>query len=176
MSRAAPLALLLALALPAAADVFIVRHAEKKNPKDEQSTLSAAGFKRADDLRRFLSSVMLKAVYHTEFKRTLQTAAPTAAAHKLPPIEVKSDDVKGLAKRLRALPPEEDVLVVGHSDTVPDLLQELGVSTRVAIGSGDYDNLFIVAPREKGEPGFHWLHYGDAPAGSAAAAAMKRKR
>ena len=173
MSRA--VLLLLALAAPAAADVFIVRHAERISSKDEQSLLSAAGLKRAADLRRALASVDLKAVYRTEFERTRQTAAPTAAAHKLTPIELKSDDVQGLAKALRARSPREDVLVVGHSDTVPDLLLALGVSTRVAIGSADYDNLFIVAPRAGGEPGFHWLHYGDAPAAAAAPAAMKRK-
>jgi broad specificity phosphatase PhoE len=173
--RRAAAALILSLSIPAAADVFIVRHAEKRNPKDEQSTLSAAGFKRADDLRRALSSVDLKAVYRTEYERTRQTAAPTAAAHKLTPIEVKSDDVKGLAKLLRARPPLEDVLVVGHSDTIPDLLQELGVSARAVIAPGDYDNLFIVAPRANGAPGFHWLHYGDAPVAAAASGAMKRK-
>jgi broad specificity phosphatase PhoE len=175
MRLAASLALALALSVPAAADIFIVRHADKKS-SDEQSLLSPAGLKRADDLRRVLSSVKLKAIFHTEFKRTLQTAEPTAAEHKLAAIEVKSEDVQGLSKTLRALPPQDDVLVVGHSDTVPDLLNELGVSTRVAIGSGDYDNLFIVSPRGSGEPSFHWLHYGDGPAPSAAApAAMKRK-
>jgi broad specificity phosphatase PhoE len=174
MTRAAALALVLALSAPAGADIFIVRHAEKKNPKDDQSTLSAAGFKRAEDLKRVFSSTDLKAVYRTEYERTLQTAAPTAAAHKLAPILLNSDDVKGLAKALRARPPLEDVLVVGHSDTIPDLLHELGVSTRAAIGSGDFDNLFIVSLHENGAPGFHWLHYGDAPAVSAPAA-MKRK-
>ena len=175
MSRRLLAALILAVCVPASADIFLVRHADKKT-QDEQSLLSAAGLKRADDLRRVLSSTNLKAVYHTEFKRTLQTAAPTAAEHKLAPIEVKSDDVQGLVKMLRALPPQEDVLVVGHSDTVPDLLHELGVSTRVAIGSFDYDNLFIVAPSATGEPGFQWLHYGDAtPRPPAAPAAMRRK-
>jgi broad specificity phosphatase PhoE len=167
-------ALVLLLSVPAAADIFIVRHAERKDLKDDKSTLSPAGFKRADDLRRVLSSVDLKAIYRTEYERTLQTAAPTGAAHRLTPIELKSDDVQGLAKALRARPPLEDVLVVGHTDTIPDLLHELGVSTRAAIGSGDYDNLFIVAPRASGEPSFHWLHYGDGPAAAAAPAAMKR--
>lgn len=166
--------LLVALALPAAADVFLVRHAEKKDPKDDKSTLSAAGLKRARDLSRTLSSVDLKAVYRTEYERTRQTAAPTAAAHKLIPIEMKSDDVKGLAAALRAVKPSDDVLVVGHSDTIPDVLHELGVSTNVVIGPNDYDNLFIVSPRESAEPGFHVLHYGDAPA-PAVPAAMKRK-
>ena len=175
MSRAVLAGLVLALSVPAAADIFIVRHAERKDLKDDKSTLSAAGFKRAEDLRRVLSSVDLKAVYRTEYERTLQTAAPTAAAHRLTPIELKSDDVQGLAKALRALPPLQDALVVGHTDTIPDLLHELGVSTRAVIASGDYDNLFIVAPRANGEPDFHWLHYGDASAPAAAPAAMKRK-
>jgi broad specificity phosphatase PhoE len=174
MSRAPALALVLALALPAAADVFIVRHAEKKS-SDDNATLSDAGLKRAGDLRRALSSVDLKAVYRTEYERTRQTAAPAAAARHLTPIELKAGDVKGLAKQLLARSPLEDVLVVGHSDTIPNLLHELGVSTRAAIASGDYDNLFIVAPRASGEPGFHWLHYGDAPAAVAAPAVMKKK-
>jgi broad specificity phosphatase PhoE len=172
MSRAV-LALVLAACVPASADIFLVRHADKKTP-DEQSLLSPAGHKRADDLRRVLSSANLKAVYRTEFERTLQTAAPTAAEHKLVPIKTKSDDVKGLAAILRTFGPQDDVLVVGHSDTVPDLLHELGVSTNVVIGSSDYDNLFIVSPRGEGEPGFHWLHYGDASP-AAPAGAMKRK-
>jgi broad specificity phosphatase PhoE len=172
---AALAALALALALPASADIFLVRHADKTTP-DEQSLLSPKGLKRADDLRRTLSSVNLKAVYHTEFKRTLQTAAPTASEHKLVPIETKSDDVQGLAKTLRARPAQEDVLVVGHSDTVPELLNELGVSTKVALGNFDYDNLFIVSPRAAGEPGFIRLHYGEpSPTAPAAPAAMKRK-
>jgi broad specificity phosphatase PhoE len=175
MNRAARAALVLALCVPASADIFLVRHADKKTP-DEQSLLSPKGLKRADDLRRALSSVDLKAVYHTEFERTKQTAAPTAAEHKLVPIETNSDDVQGLAKVLRALPPQEDVLVVGHSDTVPELLNELGVSTKVALGNYDYDNLFIVSPRAAGGPGFIRLHYGDpSPVAPAAPAAMKRK-
>jgi broad specificity phosphatase PhoE len=169
MRRAAVLAFALALALPAAADIFLVRHAEKKNPRDDKSTLSGTGLKRAQDLKRALSSVDLKAVYHTEYERTRQTAAPTAAAHKLTPIELKSDDVKGLGAALRARKPADDILVVGHSDTVPDILRELGVSTTVVIGPNDYDSLFLVSPRAQGEPEFHVLHYGDAPA------AMKRK-
>ena len=173
MRRALAATLALGLSLPASADIFLVRHAEKKGSEDK-ATLSAAGLKRAQDLSRALSSVNLKAIYHTEYERTRQTAAPTAAAHKLIPVELKADDVKGLAKLLRATRPQDDVLVVGHSDTIPDVLGELGVSTRAVIGSNDYDNLFVVAPRANGEPDFHVLHYGDAPA-PAAPAAMKRK-
>jgi phosphohistidine phosphatase SixA len=174
MRRSLAAALLLGLVLPASADVFLVRHADKKTP-DEQSLLSTKGLRRAEDLRRVLSSVTLKAVYRTEYERTRQTAAPTAAEHHLTPIMTQSDDVKGLAKLLRALPPGENALVVGHSDTVPELLNELGVSTKVALGNYDYDNLFIVSPRASGEPEFLRLHYGEpSPKAPAAPPAMKR--
>jgi phosphohistidine phosphatase SixA len=94
----------------------------------------------------------------TEYERTRQTAAPAAAAHKLIPVETKSEDVKGLAAALKARSEADDVLVVGHTDTIPDLLIELGVSTRTVIASGDYDNLFVVS-RGPGGTVLHRLHY-----------------
>lgn len=151
-------ALALAAALPASADLFIVRHAEKESPKMDKSLLSAAGKRRARSLARVLKDVDLKAVYCTEYARTRQTATPTAAAHGLAPIQTNSEDVKGLAAQLKARG-SEDVLVVGHSDTVPDLLVELGVSTKAAIGSDEFDNLFIVSPSTDGGPRLHRLRY-----------------
>ena len=151
-------ALALAACVPASADLFIVRHAEKKNPQMDKSTLSDVGLKRAEALKRVLTDVPLKAVYCTEYERTRQTATPTAAAHGLKPIEMNSEDVKGLAKTLKARPSSEDILVVGHTDTIPDLLIELGVSTQAAIGSQDFDNLFVVR-LGSGAPSYHRLRY-----------------
>ncbi len=36
------------------------------------------------------------------------------------------------------------VLVVGHSNTVPDVISALGVTTPVTIDDAEFDNLFIV--------------------------------
>ncbi len=155
---------LLLCAGPAAAEIFITRHADKRDAKDDASTLSARGLRRAQDLRRVLSSVPLKAVYCTEYVRSAQTAAPVAKSHGLTPIVTPYDDLAGLVKALRTRPAREDVLVVGHSDTIPDLLKGLGVAEAVAIASDDYDDLFIVAP-SSGAAGFHRLHYGAAPTG-----------
>lgn len=146
-------------ALGAHAAVYIVRHAEKQNPKMDKSLLSAKGKRRAESLKRVLASVELKAVYCTEYERTRQTAAPAAAAHKLRPKELGSEDVDGLVKALKALPEGEDVLVVGHSDTVPDILKKLGVERKVEIGKNDFDNLFIVNLSSGRPPLFSWLHY-----------------
>ena len=38
-----------------------------------------------------------------------------------------------------------NVLVVGHSNTIPDIIKALGVSDSIAIDDNDYDNLFVVS-------------------------------
>lgn len=148
----------LSAALPAAADLFIVRHAEKKNPKMDQSLLSDVGFARAQTLKRVLSDVDLKSIYCTEYLRTQQTALPSATDHGLKPIITKAEDVKGLAAQLKARG-TEDVLVVGHSDTIPELLVELGVSTHAAIAPDEFDNLFVVTQTSGAVPSYHRLRY-----------------
>lgn len=141
--------LVLALALAAGtadAAVFVVRHAERADAKDDASLLSRRGRKRAKLLARVLAAVPLKAVYTTEYERTQQTARPAAEAKGLTVTVTDSEKAAALAAELKALPAERDVLVVGHTDTIPDILKGLGVAEAVTIPDGEYDNLFIVAP------------------------------
>ncbi|MBI4055997.1 MAG: histidine phosphatase family protein [Elusimicrobia bacterium] len=142
------------------ASIYLVRHAERISQKDDASLLSRQGKKRAKVLQHVLSSVKLTAIYCTEYKRTQQTAAPVAEAQHLPPTITNSEDIKGLAEKLKAVPIDEDVLVVGHTDTIPDLLKELGAPP-IPIAKTDYDNLFIVTPRKEQSPQFQRLHYGE---------------
>jgi hypothetical protein len=44
------------------------------------------------------------------------------------------------------------VLVVGHSNTLPEVLKKLGVKDDIKIEDSEYDNLFIVVRPESGEP------------------------
>lgn len=156
----AALALLLGLAVPAGCAVFIVRHAEKDLHVKEDPPLTGQGRKRAQELARVLRSLALKAVYVTEFKRTHQTAQPTADEFKLIPEELKAGDDEALLKKLRERP-QDDVLVVGHSDTIPGLLKELGVADgpKDELSSKDYDNMFVV-DLASASAKLHWLHYG----------------
>ncbi len=107
-----------------------------------------------------LRSLALKAVYVTEFRRTHQTAQPTADEFKLAPVELKMGDTDALVQKLRARP-EDDVLVVGHTDTIPGLLKALGVpdGPKDELPSMDYDNLFVV-DLASASAKMHWLHYG----------------
>lgn len=158
MTRALALALLL-LGPSASAAVLVVRHAEKLDPKADASLLSRKGKKRAKELARVLAAVPLKAVYCTEYERTRQTAQPAADAKGLKVTVTDSDHTDALASEVGARGAEADILVVGHSDTIPDLLRGLGVAEPVVIPSDEYDNLFVVTPRKDGPAAFLRLKY-----------------
>jgi len=125
--------------------IFLVRHAERAAisghvPSD--TGLSAAGRKRAEALARVLKDAQINAVYTTEFKRTRETAAPVAQSLGIQPEVIPGDDLRGLIAKLKAS--SGNVLVVGHSNTLPQIISALGVSSRVTVAESDYDNLFLV--------------------------------
>jgi phosphohistidine phosphatase SixA len=99
----------------------------------------------------------VKHIFTTELARTRQTAAPLAEAIQVNASAVSSRDVAALAQQVRAA--AGNVLVVGHSNTVPELLKQLGVKAPVTIGDSEYDNLFIVFRPAAGEPTMIRLRY-----------------
>jgi len=50
-------------------------------------------------------------------------------------------------------------LVVGHGNTIPDLLKALGIETPVKIPENDYTDLFVITMADK--PQLLRLHYPD---------------
>jgi broad specificity phosphatase PhoE len=145
-------ALLLAAADQARAQsaVILVRHAERLDDSSD-SPLSAAGEQRAERLARMLESAGVTAIYTTPYQRTVKTAEPLARRLGL---KITSDDPPpaDLLRRIHESHPQGTVLIVGHSNTVPDLLTALGYNTPVQIPANEYDNLFIVAPRQGSAP------------------------
>jgi len=166
MLKRAIFALLLTvlLATPATAQhtVFLVRHAERADTSPGTSPtmaadpdLSEAGRARAESLASALKDAHITAIYVTQFKRTQQTAAPLAKALGLTVKIVTSKDTADLIKQLKAA--KGNVLVVGHSNSVPDVITGLGVTTPVAIGDDEFDNMFLVATGP--QPSLLRLHY-----------------
>ncbi len=75
------------------------------------------------------------------------------------PTELPVSDLDALFARLHAATPNDRVLVVGHSNTLPEILQRLGVTTPVTIGDTEYDNLFIAIPQKDAATLFVRLSY-----------------
>ena len=151
---------ILAAAAPAWSQkaVILVRHAEKVDESDDP-LLSAAGKARARALARHLRTAGVKAIYVTQYKRTRLTAAPLAVAAGLKPILIPADARQGLVDAIRKDNPNDVVLVVGHSDSVPDVLRLLGDPEPVTIGAAEYDNLFVAIPSKAGPPTVLRLRY-----------------
>jgi 2,3-bisphosphoglycerate-dependent phosphoglycerate mutase len=127
--------------------IFFVRHAEKATTGGDDMDISEAGRARADSLATLLKDAEISAIYTTEFKRTQQTAAPLAKALRVEPAVISSKDQPALIAKLRAS--SGNVLVVGHGNTIPDLIKTLGIDTPINIAESDYDNLYIVLLEEK---------------------------
>jgi broad specificity phosphatase PhoE len=148
------IALLLATPALAQSTVFVVRHAERADQADGGAVmmatdpdLSDAGRARAESLAAMLKDAGVRTIFVTQYKRTQQTAAPLAKALGVTPESIGSRELNSLAEKVRMA--GGNVLVVGHSNTVPNLLKELGVETPIEIAETEYDNLFIVTLGEK---------------------------
>ncbi len=142
------LGLLLAFGPPVEAakqTVILVRHGEKAATAGRDPGLSAAGAARAERLPQLLANALPAAVYATEYRRTQQTARPLALAAGVPirmlPAATAPEDV---LKRLCALPDGSTAAVVGHSNTLPALVQAWSGEPAEAIADGDYARVYVL--------------------------------
>lgn len=144
------------------ATTFIVlRHAETTGGGTNPN-LSTDGLARAEELRRILANVPLAAVFASNYNRTKQTAQPAADDKSL---------TVNIYDPLNQMPLVDDwlgayrgktVLVLGHSNTVPSLLNLfLGSNDYPNLPDTEYDNLFIATVSEKGRAKILHLKYGN---------------
>ena len=129
--------------------VYVVRHAEKAAASDTTAKmmandppLSEAGKVRAIVLRDELKNKHIKHIYSTNTVRTMTTAGPLSQAIK---INIESyasiDSLVSVIKTVKG-----NALVVGHSNTVDDIVNKLCGQTKIAgdLKDGEYDILFVV--------------------------------
>jgi phosphohistidine phosphatase SixA len=86
----------------------------------------------------------VRGIYTSELARTQQTAEPLAQRLSIKPEVVAAKDIDALVAKLRAGTEEGTVLVVGHSNTIPAIVERLSGETEPAIGEGEYNRMFVV--------------------------------
>jgi len=104
--------------------------------------LNTAGQARAEELRHALGDVGITAIFVTSWQRTQLTAQPLASDLGLSP--VVQDSVAATVAAVRALPRSTAVLLVGHSNTVPELITGLGAPSISPITAGEFDRLLVL--------------------------------
>lgn len=121
--------------------VVLVRHGEKVDDSVD-AELAEKGWARARALAVLLRDAGIDAIYSTDFVRTRETARPTAELLSKNVEIYNADDLEGVAKRLRERGGR--ALVVGHSNTTPELVRLLGGDPGPPIDDGEYDRLYLL--------------------------------
>lgn len=127
---------------------YVVRHAERPDSPDggNDPPLTVTGMRRAEGLRDTLRGIPIAAVYSTRTLRTWQTAMPTATRAGVSITPYADNPEPAFFADLRAKHAGQGVLIVGHANTVRDIVSGLGGDPDGPIGDS-FDNLFVVTHR-----------------------------
>ena len=148
---------LVAAARPSAQEaIYIVRHAERAD-QSADSALSTEGVGRSYKLRDLLRDAGVTRIFTSPLRRTIDTAAPLAAALHVTSQALATDEA--LLEAIAGSGPRDRLLVVGHSNTIPALIRALHIADPVTLSDDDYDNLFIVVVEKEGRPVLLRLKY-----------------
>ncbi|RMA82305.1 SixA phosphatase family protein [Umboniibacter marinipuniceus] len=130
----------LSFAPSASADIYLVRHAEKLGGEDP--ALTFCGEQRARWLANYFASASVTAVFTTNYVRTTDTARPVAQYHQLKLQTYDPRALDALAKKLDDY--TGDVVVVGHSNTTPQLASLLASAEVDDLDETHYNRLYRI--------------------------------
>jgi len=150
--------------------VYLVRHAERAAEPQNDPPLTEQGVARSQVLARLLSTAGIKAILTSQASRTKLTAEPLAAKLGITPTalqlkvspanprQITEESTKETVDKI--LSAGGNVLVVGHSNSIPDVIKMLGGDVAPAIDEKKFDDLFVVTVYAKGKASVAHLKYG----------------
>lgn len=144
---AAAVALVMVTCLPlvaAAQDtmIYLARHGEKQATATDPG-LTAEGQLRAQNIATTLKRANIRHIFSTAYARTQQTAQPLGTALALPVQAYDPKQQAAFAKQLLAL--KGNTLVVGHSNTIPELVRLLGGDPGADLPETEFNRLYQLA-------------------------------
>ena len=120
---------------------YVVRHLH--TPEGERDPdLTAEGQRQATLLADRLAAAPPAIIYVTRYRRTAMTAAPLAERLGVAPIVYDPADTPALVARVKAGP--LPALIVGHSNTVPDIVEQLGGTRPQPLVHEDFGDLWSI--------------------------------
>ncbi|MGJ8663186.1 MAG: winged helix-turn-helix domain-containing protein, partial [Marinicella sp.] len=128
--------------------IYILRHTEKFDLTSEDPVLSAAGIERAKYWKKVLQHIEFDQVFTTEFKRNIQTAKLISSESSVKPelYYPMSFDVLKFLKLIQG----QQVLIIGHSNTIPDMVNRIiGETKYPPMSHENYNILYTVSINSK---------------------------
>ena len=158
-------------ATPPVTTVFLIRHAERADEPRQDPPLTEKGVARSEALARLLSNAGVKAIYTSQFARTKLTAEPLAKQLGVTPtalsLKISPSNPRAIADESTKETVDKimshaggSVLVVGHSNSIPDVIKMLGGDVVPTIDEKKFDDLFVVTVYANGKAKVAHLKYG----------------
>ena len=144
--------------------VFALRHADRT--PDPQDDLTPKGLARAKLLARMLGESGVSTAFCSSAKRTQMTVQPLrdVLGERLTIVKVSTSSpthVQDIVDGVTALTDDAVAIIVGHSDTVPEIIRKLTATTVDEIKAGEFDKLFVLAIRTGGVSTVTQTRYGE---------------
>lgn len=137
--------------------IYILRHTEKSDTENEDPQLSEAGINRANYWKKVLQYVNIDRIYTTNYIRNKQTANILKGDKNITP-EIyypMSFEVLDFIKNIQG----QKVLIIGHSNTIPDMINRIiGESTYPPMSHKNYNLMHLVTISTSGETSSNVLH------------------
>lgn len=122
--------------------LYLVRHAEKQADGSRDPALSETGELRSRQLASWFQDKKLEDVWSSDYRRTRDTASPLLARTDLEITLYDPNELSALADAL--LQRQHNALVVGHSNTTPELAGLLCQCEISVMDESEYDRLIVV--------------------------------
>ncbi|MCF6287858.1 MAG: winged helix-turn-helix domain-containing protein [Proteobacteria bacterium] len=137
--------------------IFILRHAEKSSANQEDPTLSELGIKHANYWKTVLQHIDFDRVFTTSFTRNMQTAEVISTDLNIKP-EIyypMSFEVLKFVQEIQG----QKVLIIGHSNTIPDMVNRLIDETKYPpMSHKNYNLMYLITINKNGDTSSSLMH------------------
>lgn len=134
--------------------LYLTRHAEKQDDKGNRDpNLSEQGQARARQIADMLTNININHLFSTSYNRTKQTLTPLSQRKNLPITEYDPREQDAFITQLKNDYCNQTLVIAGHSNTVPSMLQDLGIHFNVSLGKYrfKYQPSIILSEHEFGQ-------------------------
>ena len=123
--------------------LYLVRHAEKQSDGSRDPALTEIGKNRSEQLAVWFQDKGITDIWSSDYKRTRNTAMPLVTGLGLELSIYDPGNLPGLAKKLRQQ--QHTALIVGHSNTTPELARLLCDCFVEDMDESEYDRLIVIS-------------------------------
>ena len=123
--------------------LYLVRHAEKQADGSRDPALTKEGKQRAEQLATWLTDKDIENIWSSDYQRTRDTAQPLATQLGVEPRIYDPGNQPVLVGHLLAR--KDNALVVGHSNTIPELARMLCECEIADMDESEYDRLIVIS-------------------------------